>query len=104
MKPTISIRKALSDKKLLGNVLAGPSWAAWRVLLIASMGEALIDAERVIFKALTGRDRETLQRVEELCAVIGRRGGKSRAMATLACYIAGLCQHKLVAGETGVLL
>ena len=35
------MRKALTDKKLLGNVLAGDSWLAWRTLLIASMGEAL---------------------------------------------------------------
>jgi hypothetical protein len=104
MKPATSIRKALADKKLLGGVLAGPSWEAWRTLMIAAMGEALTDDERVIFKALTGRAHEPLQRVEELVGVVGRRGGKSRAMATLACYIAGLCHHKLVAGERGVLL
>jgi phage terminase large subunit-like protein len=48
--------------------------------------------------------REPLHPVEELAAVVGRRGGKSRAMATLAAYIAGLCQHDLVKGERGVLL
>ena len=38
--------------------------------------------------------------------MIGRRGGKSRAVATLATYIAGLCEHSdaLVPGERGVLL
>jgi hypothetical protein len=104
MTPTVTIRKALTDKKLLGNVLAGPSWEAWRVLLTASMGEALTDAERPTFTALTGREREPLQRVEEFAAVVGRRGGKSRAMATLAVFIAGLCKHPLVRGERGVLL
>lgn len=104
MKPTISIRKALADPNLLGSVLAGPSWQAWRVLMIAAMGEALTDDERALFKQLTGREREPLQRVEELDAVVGRRGGKSRAMATLAAYIAGLCTHPLVRGEKGVLL
>jgi hypothetical protein len=104
MKPTISIRKALIDKKLLGKVLTGPSWAAWRTLMIAAMGEALTDAERVTFTQLTGRVQEPLQRVEELCAVVGRRGGKSRAMATLATYIAGLCKHDLVPGERGIVL
>jgi hypothetical protein len=29
---------------------------------------------------------EPLQRVDELAAVVGRRGGKSRALATFACY------------------
>ena len=104
MKPTISIRKALADKKLLGSVLIGDSWQAWRVLLIAAMGESLSDEERTIFTALTGRDKEPLQRVEEFCAVVGRRGGKSRAMAILAAYVGGLCKHQLVRGETGVVL
>jgi hypothetical protein len=104
MNPSISIRKALADKKLLGKVLDGDSWAAWRILLIASMGEHLTEAERPTFTALTGREREPLQRVEELVAVVGRRGGKSRAMATLAAYIGGLCKHQLVKGETGVVL
>jgi hypothetical protein len=36
--------------------------------------------------------------------VIGRRGGKSKAMAALAAYLAGLCEHPLVRGERGVLL
>jgi hypothetical protein len=39
MIPTTTMREALSDKKLLGKVLAGPSWAAWRTLMIAAMGE-----------------------------------------------------------------
>ena len=104
MKPTVTLRKALADPKLLGSVLAGPSWEAWRVLMIAAMGEALTDSEREIFTRLTGREREPQQRVEEMGAVVGRRGGKSRAMATFASYIAGLCQHDLARGERGVLL
>jgi hypothetical protein len=98
------MRSALSDPALLGGVLAGDSWQAWRVLLIGAMGEQLTDAERPLFKKLTGREREPLQRVEEFAAVVGRRGGKSRAMALLAAYIAGLCKHKLVRGERGILL
>src|SRR5690242_10858771 len=104
MKPTVTIRKALTDKKLLGAVLEGDSWSPWRALLIAAMGEALTDDERQVFTKLTGRDKEPLQCVEEFEAVVGRRGGKSRAMSTLATYIAALCKHALVRGETGVLL
>ena len=88
MKPSISLRKALTDPQLLGSVLAGDTWPRWRCLMIAAMGEALTDDERALFKQLTGREHEPLQRVEELAAVVGSRGGKSRAMATLACYIA----------------
>jgi hypothetical protein len=104
MKPRIALRKAFADKQLLGAVLAGPTWRAWRVLMIAAMGERLTDDERVTFTQLTGRATEPGERVEELVAVVGRRGGKSRAMATLATYIGGLCDHSLVRGERGVVL
>lgn len=100
-----TLREALSDDALLGQALPGNSWLPWRVLLIASMGEALTDNERAIFTQLTGRNREPEQRVEEFVGVIGRRGGKSRAISVLATFIAGLCQHpSLAAGETGVVL
>jgi hypothetical protein len=103
--PSISLRQALGDPNLLGHVLAGESWSAWRTLLIAAMGEPLTDDERVIFTQLTQREREPLQRVDEFVGVIGRRGGKSRAISVLAAYIAGLCQHPmLVRDETGIVL
>jgi hypothetical protein len=104
MIPTVTIRSALADPQLLGGVLAGDSWQSWRALMIAAMGEALSESERATFTALTGREREPLERVEELVAVVGRRGGKSRAMAVLAAYLAGLCKHPLVRGERGILL
>lgn len=106
MRPTVAIRAALADPALLGSVLAGDSWRSWRVLLIAAMGEALTDNEREIFAKLTGRAHEPLARVEEAAFVVGRRGGKSRSMATLAAYLGGLCDHRdvLVPGESGVLL
>jgi hypothetical protein len=91
MRPIVSMRDALSDPKLFGSILPGESWAAWRVLLIAAMGEPLTSAERVIFKELTGRDHEPGERVEEFWAIIGRRGGKTRAVAVLASYLAALC-------------
>jgi hypothetical protein len=104
MTPSISLRQALGDPNLLGDALSGSSWQRWRVLLIALMGEALRDDERVLFTELTGREREPQTRVDEACFIIGRRGGKSRAMATLAAYISGLCQHPLVRGEKGICL
>ncbi len=106
MKPQVTLRRALTDPALLGSVLGGNSWRGWRALLIAAMGEQLTEAERETFKALTGRDREPGQRVEELFGVIGRRGGKSRAISALAAYIAGLCDHSdvLAPGERGVAL
>ena len=101
----ISLRRALDDPNLLGDTLVGDSWLPWWALLLASQGEQLTDAERAIFQQLTGREHEPDHRVEEFIGVIGRRGGKSRAISVLATYIAGLCQHpSLVRGERGVCL
>ena len=106
MIPRVPLRAALSDPNLLGTAIAGDSWRSWRALLIAAMGEELSEDEREIFTKLTGREREPLQRIDQFAAVIGRRGGKSKAIATVATYIAGLCDHRdaLVPGERGVLL
>src|SRR5262245_5429688 len=93
MKPRISLRQSLQDPNLLGGALTGESWAEWRTLLVASMGESLTEDERETFRALTGRDREPLQRVDQFAAVIGRRGWKESRYGTLACYLAGLCEH-----------
>jgi hypothetical protein len=105
MTPLITMRAALEDDQLLGKALSGDSWRNWRTLLIAMMGEALDDDERAIFRELTGRDHEPGQRVEEFVAVIGRRGGKSRADAVLVAYLVGCCKHdELVPGEKGIAL
>ena len=100
------MRKALNDPKLLGGVLAGDSWVAWRILLIALNGERLTDAERVVFAKLTGREREPLQRCEEFWGVIGRRGGKSQAIAVLVVDSALLVSYEGIAaiGERLVVL
>ncbi len=106
MIPRTSMRKALADPSLLGDVLVGASWRPWRTLLIAAMGEELTDDERVLFKQLTGgRECEPGKLIEEFIGVIGRRGGKSHAIAALGTYIAGLCEHpSLVRGERGICL
>ncbi len=99
------MRAALGDPDLFGRVFAGESWAAWRVLLIAAMGEALTDDERAVFESLTGRPQEPAQRVDEAWGICGRRSGKTRAMAVLAAYIAALCDHSdvLAPGERATL-
>jgi hypothetical protein len=105
MRPLFTMREALSSPKLFGNILSGDSWDAWRVILIAAMGEALKPAERVIFERFTGRAREPGQRVDEFVGIIGRRSGKSRASSVLAAYLAGCCEHTgLAPGERGRLL
>lgn len=103
---TITMRHALDDPELLARVLDGPSWKAWRCILIAAMGEALTDDERHLFTQLSQRAREPLERVEELWAVVGRRGGKTRAAAALVAYLAACVDYnaRLAIGERGLVL
>ncbi|MER9771783.1 hypothetical protein [Mesorhizobium sp. M0220] len=105
MKPLVTMRHALEDDHLFGTILAGDSWLPWRVMLIALMGEPLTLDERVIFTALTQREHEPLCPVEEFWGIVGRRGGKTRAMSVLSAYLAALCDWSdvLVPGETGKL-
>src|SRR6516162_8285956 len=107
MKKNVSLREALSDPKLLGDALPGDSWAAWRTILIAAMGEELTSEERAVFAKLTGgRDHEPGEMVEMLLVVAGRRSGKSRALSVLATYLACLCDwsEHLFIGEVGTAL
>ena len=73
----MTMRAALTHPDIFGSILPGESWASWRVLLIAIMGEELTQAERAIFKELTGREQEPGVAVEEFWAIVGRRGGKN---------------------------
>ncbi|WP_224545596.1 hypothetical protein [Mesorhizobium sp. CA16] len=105
MTPLVTMRHALEDENLFGTILAGDSWLPWRILLIAMMGEPLTDDERIVFTALTQREHEPLQACEEFWGVIGRRGGKTRAMSVLSTYLAALVDWSdvLVPGEIGKL-
>ena len=92
MKPLFTMRQALSDPLLLADALKGESWAGWRVLLTAAVGEELTDDERLIFKAFTGRDHEPNAMVDTWLTVSGRRSGKttlslSWSFTWLACAI-----------------
>lgn len=106
MKIKFSMREALDDDMLLGRVMRGPSWSAWKTLLIASRGEPLTASERKVFFKLTQRARSSRQPVSELGLIAGRRGGKSRALSVLATYLGGLIDYRdvLAPGETAMVL
>jgi len=60
------MREALADPAIFAEILPGETWAPWWAILIASRGEPLTDDERVIYAALTGRNREPERPVDEL--------------------------------------
>src|SRR3569623_3397866 len=106
MKPLVSLRFALGYPGLLGAALPGPSWETWRITAMAALGDPLTDAELATFQRLAGRAYAPSSPVCEMAAIVGRRGGKTRALRAVAEYIAAICEHaeKLVSGERGVVL
>jgi hypothetical protein len=94
----ITMREALADRAYFGDLLSGDSWQAWRVMLTSIAGEELTEGERTVFESLTGRDREPGQPVEAFWGIIGRRGGKTRAMAVLSAYLAACVDYRAVLG------
>ena len=106
MTPRFTLRKALEDPELLGSALAGPTWQAWRSVLLAAMGEPLNKDELETFTKFTAARLRHRSVLTSLWCCVGRRGGKSRAMSVLATYLAGLCDYsdKLARGEKGVVL
>jgi hypothetical protein len=105
MKPSLTMRLAL-DKRLLGSALDGDSWAVWRTMLIACMGEPLMPDEMETFTRFTGRTSSPPSRVEEAVFVVGRRGGKDQTASVLASYLAAFVDWSpvLSRGERGLVL
>jgi hypothetical protein len=57
MRARFTMRAALDSPKLFAGILGGESWAAWRAILLAAMGEPLSPAEAEAFTRLTGRSQ-----------------------------------------------
>jgi hypothetical protein len=107
MSVAVHIDEALADPQLLGAAL-GPiePWSTWLAALKAAFARPLNRAERLAFDAIAGSRKPPAQKVRELWAVIGRRGGKSRMAAAVAVAIATCIDHrsKLSPGELGYVL
>jgi hypothetical protein len=100
-----TIDRALTDRNLLGAALGDAApWSAWIAVLRAAHALPLSDEERELFVQVAGDRHPPTERVRELWAVIGRRGGKSRIAAALAVYQACFVEHHLAAGEVGMVL
>jgi hypothetical protein len=101
----MEIDRALTNPKLLGAALGDPaSWRTWLAVLRAAFGLRLNDKQREAFAAVAGARRPPTARVRELWAIVGRRGGKSRIAAAIACYLAAFTEHRLAPGEVGAVL
>ena len=85
----MNILEALDDMNLLGASIRDPnSWKPWRALLAAAFGLPLSSDELALYRKCTGRAVPSAAPAAYLWLVIGRRGGKSFAMALIAVYLA----------------
>jgi hypothetical protein len=105
MSDAFTIDRAFTDMRLLGAALGDQrSWQVWRVVLKAAFGIELNRDEARAFASVAGSRMPPKKRVRELWAVVGRRGGKSRMAGALAVFFAAFVQHRLAAGERGMVL
>ncbi len=85
----MNILEALDDRNLLGASIRDPdSWKPWRALLAAAFGLPPSSDELALYRACTGRTAPPGAPAAYLWLVIGRRGGKSFAMALIAVFLA----------------
>jgi hypothetical protein len=85
----MNILAALDDPNLLGASIRDPdSWKPWRALLAAAFGLPLDPYQAELFCQCTGRRVPPGAPAAYLWLCIGRRGGKSFAMALIAVFLA----------------
>jgi hypothetical protein len=73
----------MTDSALLGDQFAAPSWDRWKAVSKAAWGERLTTRENRLFREVAGGREPPSGEVDELEAVVSRRGGKT---ATAALY------------------
>jgi hypothetical protein len=103
----MNITEAIDDPNLLGAAIRdAESWRPWRSLLGAAFGLPLSEDELELYRACTARRAPPGEPFAYLWLVIGRRGGKSFAMALASCYLACFRNWKqyLSPGERAVIL
>lgn len=88
MQAAPSILEALDHPDVFGPFFAGNTWQAWRAFLGALFGLPLPDDAASLYAACTGRSITPAAPFTEAVLCVGRRGGKSRALAAVAVYLA----------------
>ncbi|HVY14491.1 MAG TPA: hypothetical protein VHB27_04640, partial [Rhodopila sp.] len=81
--PTGTPAALMAEGGLLAHDFHGPSWDLWRAVLKAAWAEPMTEGEVASFREVAERDPPA-QRVRELWAIVGRRGGKDSTAAAIA--------------------
>src|SRR6516165_10712068 len=102
----MNIVQALASPKLFAPFFVGASWESWKVALAALFGLKMSEQQQALYRECTGRTELPTKPCREAAFVVGRRGGKSRALALLGLYVGCFIDHApyLAAGETAVVV
>jgi hypothetical protein len=84
----MNILEALDDENLFAPYFRGQSWASWRAFLAALFALPMGADDVAVYRAATGRHSCPASPFNEAALIVGRRGGKSRALATIAVFLA----------------
>ena len=107
MRSDVTILDALDDPNLLGGAVKDPTtFVPWRALFAALFGLPMSEDEAAVFQTCTGLLDAPTAAFSVLWLVIGRRGGKSFAMALVGVFMAVFkdWQPYLSPGEKAVVL
>lgn len=85
-----TIIQALDAADLFQPHFRGDTWKPWRAFLKALFALPMEEDDLALYRAHTGRQTAPTEAFTEADLIIGRRGGKSRIMATIAVYLACL--------------
>jgi hypothetical protein len=86
---SLTILDAIGDPKLFGqHFRKRKSWQSWRAFLATLFGLPLDPEQLQLFRDCTGRQEPNAEGHNEAWLVIGRRGGKSFVLATIAVFLA----------------
>ena len=81
------------------------SWVNWLIFCKVLFAEPLTEAEAEVFRACTGRSTLPTAPYTEAALIVGRRGGKSRLLATITVFLACLRSYTkyLAPGEVATI-
>jgi hypothetical protein len=103
----MTLLEAMDHPNLFAPWFKNPKhWTAWRSFIAALFALPLNAAQLAIFKECTQRTIAPTVPVKEAWMVIGRRGGKSFALALIATYLACFFDYRqfLAPGERGTVM
>ena len=103
----MNLLEAMDDEKLFGAAFPGPTWRGWKAFIGTLFGLEMTGDLRSTARACSNReDVLSVGPYREAWLIVGRRGGKSRALAAIATYLACFIdwRPRLAAGEVATIL